>query len=92
VPGFIYALHASNGETLPNFPITMSEIQVRNPLRAARQNAHASGATCGCVRVPQAQVAVEDVNGDGMLELVAIDKLGNVLCFDRNGNEVRLLA
>ena len=36
----------------------------------------------------QAQVAVEDVNNDGLLELVAIDKLGNVLCFNRDGNEI----
>ncbi len=36
----------------------------------------------------QAQVAVEDVNGDGHLELVAVDNKGNVFCFDRKGKEV----
>jgi len=36
----------------------------------------------------QAQVTVEDVNGDGLLELIAADVLGNVLCFDRNGQEI----
>lgn len=60
--GFIYAMHAHNGELLANFPLVMSEIQ--------------------------AQIAVEDVNGDGLLEMIALDRKGNVLCFDREGKEV----
>jgi hypothetical protein len=36
----------------------------------------------------QAQIAVEDVNHDGILEMIAIDQKGNVLCFNKAGETV----
>ncbi len=36
----------------------------------------------------QGQVAVADVNGDGILEMLASDTKGNVMCFDKKGKEV----
>eukprot|EP00823_Brevimastigomonas_motovehiculus_P004817 TRINITY_DN3294_c0_g1_i1.p1 TRINITY_DN3294_c0_g1~~TRINITY_DN3294_c0_g1_i1.p1 ORF type:complete len:840 (-),score=130.77 TRINITY_DN3294_c0_g1_i1:99-2618(-) len=60
--GFIYVVHAQNGELQPGFPLAMGEIQ--------------------------AQVAIEDVNADGYLEMIALDNKGNVLCFDHKGKEI----
>lgn len=34
------------------------------------------------------QVTVEDVDGDGKLEMVAADAKGNVMCFNREGKEI----
>lgn len=36
----------------------------------------------------QAQVTASDVNGDGKMELVAVDNKGNVLCFNKDGKEL----
>lgn len=36
----------------------------------------------------QAQVAVADINGDGLLELVAADTRGNVAAFSADGTEL----
>lgn len=36
----------------------------------------------------QARVTVEDVTGDGTLEMIALDHSGNVLCFNSKGEEI----
>jgi outer membrane protein assembly factor BamB len=36
----------------------------------------------------QAQIATEDVNGDGSIDMIAVDSKGNVLCFNSKGIEV----
>ncbi len=38
--------------------------------------------------VRRAQVAVEDINGDGALELVAVDLRGNCAAFSADGTEL----
>ena len=32
------------------------------------------------------QISVEDITGDGSLDMVVIDTSGNVMCFDNRGN------
>jgi hypothetical protein len=36
----------------------------------------------------EGSIAVEDVNGDGALDMIAVDAKGNVFCFDKHGEEI----
>ena len=38
------------------------------------------------------QIAVEDVTGNGLLEMIAVDRNGNVLCFNKAAETVSMLG
>ena len=76
--GFIYVLRASTGQVLPGPPGHAGD---------SRSDLFPAGFPLVMSEI-QAQVTVADVNADGVLEMIAVDNKGNVMCFSKSGKEV----